>query len=198
MTAGALLSAALLLVVWSQSRSNVASPAWPIYHDAKYGFSISYPNGWKLDTQHVYDAFGPGKEIPGIAFVIPASMAKGTNLSRDSYIAVEVLPAATICDFSGFVDATDKSYPMTDAGRRYSYAEAGEGAAGNYYEQYIYALTGSKPCLGVRYFIHSTNIGAYDPGTVREFDRAALLAQFDRIRRTLVLSPPAPPPAAPQ
>ncbi|MDE2135596.1 MAG: hypothetical protein KGM97_00375 [Alphaproteobacteria bacterium] len=192
------LCAALLLVALNDSRAGTMDSAWRSYTDAKYGFSISYPLGWKLDAKHVYDALGPGKGIPGVAFVIPASMANGTNLSSDSYIAVELMPAAPVCDFGRFLDYTDKSFAMTDAGRRYSYAEVGEGAAGNYYEQRIYALTDSRPCIGVRTFIHSTNIDNYDPGTVRQFDRKALLAQFDRIRRTLVLRPRAPAPAAPR
>ena len=39
----------------------------------------------------------------------------------------------------------------------------------------------------VRYFIHSSNIGNYPEGAVREFDRQALLNQFDQIRRSLIL-----------
>lgn len=196
MKLGLLLCAVLLLVALNGSRGGTAYPAWHTYSNVQFGFSISYPNGWKVDTKHVYDALGPGKDIPEVAFVIPESMASGTNLSSDSYIAVEFMRAAPVCDFGRFLDYTDKSFAMIDAGRRYSYAEVGEGAAGNYYEQRIYALTDSRPCVGVRTFIHSTNIGNYDPGTVREFDRAALLAQFDRIRRTLVLRPRAPFPAA--
>jgi len=41
----------------------------------------------------------------------------------------------------------------------------------------------------VRYFIHSTNIGNYDPGTIKAFDQAALVARFDAIRKTLRLTP---------
>ena len=42
-------------------------------------------------------------------------------------------------------------------------------------------------CMAVRYFVHYGAIGNYPEGEVREFDRAALFAQFDRIRRTLTL-----------
>ncbi len=197
-TLGVLLYAALLPVALNDSRAGTMDSAWQTYTDAKYGFSISYPLGWKVDAKYVYDALGPGKGIPGVAFMIPVSMASGTNLSSDSYIAVEFMPAAPVCDSGRFLDYVDKSFAMTDAGRRYSYAEVGEGAAGNYYEQRIYALTDSKPCVGVRTFLHSTNIGNYDPKTVRQFDREALLAQFDRIRRTLVLRPRAPVAATPR
>jgi hypothetical protein len=62
-----------------------------------------------------------------------------------------------------------------------------EGAAGNEYEQHLFALIGSSPCFAVRYFIHSGGIGAYDPGTLHAFDKPALLSQFDRIRRLLVI-----------
>jgi hypothetical protein len=56
----------------------------------------------------------------------------------------------------------------------------------------VYALKGTKPCIAVRYFIHSTSIGNYDPNAgVREFDREALLGAFDQIRRSLTLGTPA-------
>jgi hypothetical protein len=54
------------------------------------------------------------------------------------------------------------------------------------YEQYAYALIGSSPCLAVRYFIHPGEMGAYD-ASVHAFDRPALLSQFDRIRKSLVI-----------
>jgi hypothetical protein len=39
-------------------------------------------------------------------------------------------------------------------------------------------------CTAVRYLVHSTNIGNYEPGAVREFDRPALIDLFDQIRRS--------------
>jgi len=207
MTAGALLSAALLLVVWSQSRGGVTSPGWQTYHDAKYGFSISYPNGWNADFRHISVGFlSEPNEKPGqphdkhtylVTIGVPAHLTKGTNLSDDTRLDV-----ATHSDFACSPTAVlynpGTVHRLTENGITYSVASVGEGAAGNFYETTVFVIEGSKPCLVVEYFIHSTNIGAYDPGTVREFDHAALVADFDRIRRTLVVRPPAPTPAGPR
>jgi hypothetical protein len=71
-------------------------------------------------------------------------------------------------------------------GAEYSVATSSEAAAGNLYEEMVYALSGISPCTAVRYYIHSSNIGNYATGTI-EFDRAALLAAFDKIRMSLTL-----------
>jgi hypothetical protein len=63
-----------------------------------------------------------------------------------------------------------------------------DAGAGNLYDVAIFALPGSNPCLAVRYTIHSTNIGNYDPGTVKPFDRTGLIKTFATIRRTLRLN----------
>ncbi len=75
-----------------------------------------------------------------------------------------------------------------DGGHTWSVATSGDAGAGNFYDETVYALAGSRPCLAIRYFIHSTNIANYDPGTIKEFDRSALVTMFDRIRSTLALS----------
>jgi hypothetical protein len=65
-----------------------------------------------------------------------------------------------------------------------------ESAAGNTYEELVYVLADSpdpQNCMAVRYFIHTTRIENYEPGTVREYDRAALLRSFDEIRRSLII-----------
>jgi hypothetical protein len=101
----------------------------------------------------------------GVTFVIGPHIADGTNLGSDTSLSVEQLPTGTAC-----VDATS-----TDAG------------AGNRYEERVYAVKGTNPCIAVRYFIHYGVLENYPPGAVKSFDRAGLLAQFDAIRHTLVV-----------
>jgi hypothetical protein len=130
------------------------------------GFTINYPDGWTVDPSYTYTALGPGKDIPGVSFTIPASLAAGTNLSPDSYLSVEHFPTGMAC-----ADASS-----TDA------------AAGNRYEEWVYATPVTDGCLGVRYFIHYGVFENYPAGAVREFDHTSLVAQFDAIRHTLVVS----------
>ena len=153
------------------------------------GFSINYPKSYTLNASYAYSAFGPKKLIKGVKFTIPASMATGTNLSgSDTGVSVEWLPTARICTGDIFVQANVKAQSHTENGIEYSLATTTGGAAGNIYEEDVYALVGSKPCTAVRYFIHSGDIGNYPPGAVTAFDEPTLLAQFDQIRQSLTLT----------
>lgn len=159
------------------------------YTSSRYGFTIRHPRDFSVADTYEYEGLGPGKEIPGISFTVPAVMATGTNLSSDTRLSVEVLPSATpTCDAALFLYAAGTSTTRIDNGMTYSVASTSGAGAGNLYEETVYALTGSSPCTAVRYFVHSTQLGNYPEGTVRAFDRAALMALFDGIRRSLTLT----------
>jgi hypothetical protein len=148
-------------------------------------YSVVYPSSFTLDPNFENTSVNPQKPIDGVKFTIPATMATGTNLSSDSYVSIEQLPHAKKCTGDIFLAANVHSTNVTDNGVSYSVATSSDPAAGNLYEEAVYALGSSSPCTAVRYFIHSTNIGNYDPGTVQAYDRAALLAAFDGIRRAV-------------
>ena len=86
------LSAAALVLA-----SSAQAAGWHTYRDPQMGFAISYPDGWRVDTAHTYTALGPGKDIHGVAFKVSKRFTTGTNLSDDSYLAVEVLPGVKDC-----------------------------------------------------------------------------------------------------
>ncbi|MBI2611042.1 hypothetical protein HYW60_03880 [Candidatus Kaiserbacteria bacterium] len=150
-------------------------------------FSIQYPSNFTLDESYTYDQF-EGKPIAGVSFTIPASAAEGTNLSSNTYIAVEWLPRAKNCTGDIYIVPNVKAFELTVGTTTYSVATTTGAAAGNIYEEQVYALIGSKPCTAVRYLLHSTNIGNYEPGTVQEFDRTTLLESFNEVRDSLILS----------
>ena len=160
------------------------APRASTYASTTLGYSITYPLAFVLETNHVYK-FSSSKSINGFKVTIPESMATGTNLSNDSYVSVEQLPNAKLCTGDIFLTANVKAQLVTEGATVYSVASSTGAAAGNRYEEWTYALKNSKPCTPVRYYIHSTNIGSYPAGTVREFDRAALITEFDQIRRSL-------------
>lgn len=103
--------------------------------------------------------------VKGSSFFVPESMATGTNLSKDSHIYVETkeLMGTSTCE-----NATS-----SDAG------------AGNFYETTTYGTKASSTCIALTLFIHSTNIANYDPGTIKEFDRARLTAIFTSVLQSL-------------
>jgi membrane-bound inhibitor of C-type lysozyme len=150
------------------------------------GISIRFPQGYTLDQKYVYQALGPGKGIHGIKLTIPPGATTGTNLSKDSYISVEELPSASDCTGAAFLDVK-KTTNFSDADVVYSVATTTDAAAGNIYDEAVFAIPGSSPCTAVRYFIHSGNIHNYPDGTVQEFDKAGIIGEFDNIRRSLVL-----------
>jgi membrane-bound inhibitor of C-type lysozyme len=159
-----------------------------VYHNGTEGITMRVPKDFALDTSYVYQDLGPGKSIHGVKFTIPESMATGTNLGSDSYISIEQIPLASACSADMFLDQGVKASTTTDAGMEYSFASTTGAGAGNRYEQIVYALPGTNPCVAVRYFIHYGVFENYPAGTIKEFDEAKLTELFDSIRRTLTLA----------
>ncbi len=161
-----------------------------VYSNGTDGFSIRYPQGFTVDANYS-DQVTPSKTFSGVKFTIPASMAKGTNLSNDSYVAVELIPKSNgTCNAGMFFDPAMKvAYQnVTDAGKTYSYASSTDAAAGNRYEEDIYALPGTNPCIAVHYLIHWGVYENYPAGSIKEFDKDALTKLFDEMRQSLVIN----------
>ena len=151
-------------------------------------YSVRYPGNFVLNAQYAYDQFGPKKLINGVKFIIPASMATGTNLSaNDTGVSVEQLPRAKNCTGDIYLLASVTAHDIIENGTEYSFASSTGAAAGNLYDEQVYALATSSPCTAVRYFIHSSNISNYPAGMVSEFDRAALITAFDKIRQSVLM-----------
>ncbi len=151
------------------------------------GFSIRYPSGWTVDTTYRYQALGPGKDITGVSFTIPASRAEGSNLSAGSYLSVEEIARTDRCTANLFLPRGTAASDETLDGTAYSVGHRTDAAMGNRYDETVYAIPDTYPCLAVRYFIHWTVIENYPPGARTAFDRHSLLERLDVMRRTLVI-----------
>ena len=169
-----------------------------VYSNGAAGFSIRLPSDYTIDNSYQYKELGPGRDIPGIKFTIPASVTAGTNLAKDSYVSVEEIPftnpQADTCSANLFLD-TKETLPartMSDGGTEYSVASSTGAGAGNRYEETVYALPGTsasrRTCIAVRYFIHYSVFENYPAGAVREFDKQSLTNQFDAIRHALIIA----------
>lgn len=150
-------------------------------------FSIQYRDTYALDDSYTYNAF-EGKPISGVKFSVPTAMTVGTNLSNDSYVSVEWLPRAQNCTGDIYVLPNVRATDLLVGSTTYSVATTSEAAAGNVYEEQVYAIVNSDPCTAVRYYIHATQIENYEPGTVQEYDRSALMRAFDAVRDSLMLN----------
>jgi len=164
-----------------------------VYLDEAQRFTLRYPVGYTTDTSYVYQNLsldkGPDNGVRGVAFTIPSEMASGTNLSRGSYLSIEHLNNSQNCMASDFLpeSADVENVVVTDGDFTYSVASLNDAGVGNRYEETVYAIPGTSPCLAVRYYIHYSAIENYDPGAVTEFDKVALLAEFDAIRQSMTL-----------
>ena len=156
-----------------------------VFTNASSTFSVQYPEGWTPNADYKYTGVSEAKPIFGVQFMVLGEMATGTNLSTDTYISVESLPRAKNCTGDIYLYQNVKPVDMTIGSSTYSVATTTGAAAGNLYEEQVFALQGSVPCTAVRYYIHSGNIGNYPQGTVREFDKSTLLSVFDTIRNSL-------------
>ena len=150
-------------------------------------YSVRYPGNFALNAQYAYDQFGPKKLINGVKFTVPATVATGTNLSADTGVSVEQLPRAKNCTGDIYLLDNVTAHDIIENGTEYSFASSTGAAAGNLYDEQVYALATSSPCTAVRYYIHSSAIENFPTGTVSEFDRSALLTEFDKIRRSVSL-----------
>lgn len=167
------------------TQTTTAEPELQSYTNSVLGVSVKYPAGFKLNPTFQNTTVNPKKPISGIALTIPAAMATGTNLSSDTYISVEQLPHAKVCTGDIFLAANVKHVDMTDNGVSYSVASSTGAAAGNRYEETVYAIKGSNPCTAVRYVVHYGVFENYPAGTIVEFNKTALLNAFDQIRHSV-------------
>ncbi len=167
------------------------------YTDSSLGFSITLPtflssttndSQYSVDKNYRYEAIGPRTTISGVKFSIPKATASGTNLSADTYISVEHLAVSMPCTAELFLENPKiSSSTIIEGTLAYSFASTSGAAAGNRYEESVYVIASSSPCLAVRYFVHSGAYENYPEGSITQFDKAALLAQFDQVRRTLTM-----------
>lgn len=172
-----------VLVVHEPAGSDLSQ----IYSNGAQGFSIRLPQDYTVDEPYEYQ-LNPDKKISGVRFKISGSLSEGTNLSSDSYVSIELLPQTAECSASLFLDGDHPVAEKNENGQTYSVAQASNAGAGNRYEETVYAISGTNPCIAIRYFIHYGVIQNYPEGSVKEFDQQALLKQFDQIRSTLTVN----------
>lgn len=156
------------------------------YTSRELGFSTRAPYGFIASEAYSYSALGGSLRVPGVAFLVPKSLYEGTNLSPDSYISVETIGGVD-CRPSSFILTSDPGRRVTLGGTSYLYAESRTAGAGNFYDEAVYVTGSGSRCFAIRRFAHFTNLANYPVGTVREFDRAALVVATEEVARNLVI-----------
>src|ERR1035437_1349514 len=86
-----------ITIVSTRTSSPIGENLPQVYSNSAMGFSLHLPSGYTVNESYRYQEFGPGKDISGIKFTIPATMATGTNLGSDSYMSIEEIPKIQDC-----------------------------------------------------------------------------------------------------
>jgi hypothetical protein len=147
------------------------------------GFNMDQQKGFD-SVRNMLNQWGPGTDTAagarGMLGQVGDYIGRGSNAT-----AAQLSPDAYREFMNPYVQ--DVLVPATnELQRQTENARAGAGA-GNFYEETVYAAEGANYCYGLRLFIHSTNIGNYEPGTVEEFDRGALEDVFALMRESFTM-----------
>ena len=158
------------------------------YQNPSTGLSLTYP-----------DTFAPAipvsanyKTEPELALQFIDSIAyDNTNLSEVYFLVSSTSDSQVVktCTEPNQNGGSPEQVVGNEGINGYTFVHnRAEGAgAGNFYQQEIYRMVDSNVCYEVIYYIHSTNIGNYPPGTVTEFDRDAVLQQLYGVFSTFTI-----------
>jgi hypothetical protein len=152
---------------------------WKTFSTA--GFLIKYPKDFTVNPNYKNETSGPDRIFMGVSFIAPNPLQPGTNLGG-VVVSFEEDPNPAQCEAKSFIDPAMAKFAKQENvvinGTTYTIVTTGDAAAGNYYEEYVIAFPG-ETCRSARLLIRSGNIGNYDPGTIKEFNKTSLLSIFE-------------------
>jgi hypothetical protein len=129
-----------------------------------------------------------GTPLLTLAFINPAFYSPRTNLI-EAYLQVAATADPAIVS-TCTQPSNQIAETVTGVADIHQYAftrsEFSGAAAGNRYDQIAYRTVWNNKCYEMVFLIHSANIGNYPPGTVVEFDRAALVSKFEAVLNTFL------------
>lgn len=178
--------AVFLLIPKNKYESPVQNP-YKEYTNSYYKLKLELPKEYTIEENYIHE-ITPTRRTTGVKFIIPESITQGTNLSKDTSISIESIPDAEYCTAELFTYyPAHKPDIITEDNRVYSLITSNEAGASNRYEEFIYTINDSNPCIAIRYFIHYSAFENYPDGSVKEFDKQSIIESFDRMRRSVVI-----------
>ncbi|MBX9765298.1 hypothetical protein K2X83_01510 [Patescibacteria group bacterium] len=157
------------------------------YADYNLGLSVRYPADFTVDDSYNYVGLGQDKYIQGISFSVPASKLKGTNLLPGTQASVEIIPNTPSCHVKLFLSDPSNIRSFIDGDVLYSSGMHKSENSKSEYEEQVYAITGSSPCVAIRYLIRTEPITSYNAASLASYNRKDLLSVFDTMRHSLVV-----------
>ena len=156
------------------------------YNNSQYALSIRYSDSF-APVEYPYAFLQRGD--PALALnVLDSVFYENTNLS-EAYFVLNIFsdPDIVATCHQPFFEQEQPQGQETVGGYVFDKSTAGGVAAGNIYEQTIYRSVQKGACIEVVFFVHYGNIGNYTPGTVTEFDHAALMQKLTDTLKTFTL-----------
>ncbi len=158
------------------------------FSDPRYPVALSYSDEFApTDVQIPVNL--KGTPLLTLDFINPSFYSPRTNLS-EAYLllAASTDPAiVSTCTQPSTQNAETVTGLVSIGNQTFTRSEFSGAAAGNRYDQVAYRTVWENQCFELIFLIHSTNIGNYPPGTVVEFDRAAVLAKFEAILNSFLV-----------
>ncbi len=157
------------------------------YHNSAVGFSLLHPKDAMLNKQE-FEGYLSATTHPVVGVWLPESFFEGTNLFEAGVFvgADSATSSLSRCYREKEGEAGGGSRDINGASFK-AYSSNGAGA-GNFYESKIYRSLRGNTCVEIVELLHSTNIGNYDSGTVKEFDREKFSKMLETIAQTFIFT----------
>jgi hypothetical protein len=162
---------------------------WKTYANERCGFEMKFPPDFAIETGT------PLAVIKGAVLrllLVNRTYYNGTNLV-EAFVSIGVAPEKTCSSAwpnDGLPNSSERgslAEKRDIAGVTFFRDSSWEGAAGHQYGLISYSALYGGSCYRLALFIHCINIHVFDPGTVSEFDRTAILKLFDQVISTFQL-----------
>lgn len=171
---------------------------WQRFRSAGYAFRIDFPQQVSrksvLNQKALNAGFNLEPETPVWEFKLrDPQFYEDTNLIKASLV-VHVLRGEEDVQSCSQFKARSKSLSKEDAagspptveinGVPFWVDETQEGVMGEMYSMITYRAVRNGACYQLTQLIHTRNIDYYEPGTVKEMDREAVVARLDEVLHT--------------
>jgi len=173
---------------WLES-TKVDTSDWKIYRNEEYGFEIKYPKDFVVETDTIPAVIR--RVIAKFRLVNDRYYRKNNLVEASVVISVAKDKEALSNCLQGEAMSVYKGQTLSEEreinGITFYKDSVCEGAAGHQYEKTSYRAIYNNVCCEIALFIHSINMGVFDPGTVSEFNKDEVVEKLNQVISTFRL-----------